>query len=369
MHSYEEVKKLVEDGGSRLLSDEYKNNTDPLSILCSCGRKFNKTLKVMKRSNLFICNKCIKEMQIKNQTIPYLEAKVRVESKGYTLITKENEYEKAKDKSVLKCPKGHIYEQILSDFFKGHGCKKCSAHNNAAKYIKPYSDIKNYIEKYNYTLLTKQEDYKNTKQYITVMCNNGHIYPVVFSNFLQGARCPQCYSLRRGTSSIIPYEDRCKFVETFEYKILTQKDEYINGTQEILFECNKGHVYKGSIHGFVNGYRCTICKNSKGENMIALLLGRYNISYINQYKFLNCKFKRALPFDFFLPKYNTAIEFDGKQHYEIVDRFGGIYGFIDTKIRDFIKDKYCRDNSIKLIRRPYWDFDNIEKILLKELKL
>ena len=31
--------------------------------------------------------------------------------------------------------------------------------------------------------------------------------------------------------------------------------------------------------------------------------------------------------------------------------------------------KYCKDNNIKLITIPYWEKNNIEKILIKELDL
>ena len=50
-----------------------------------------------------------------------------------------------------------------------------------------------------------------------------------------------------------------------------------------------------------------------------------------------------------------------------VDYFGGDETLEKTKLRDNIKTKYCEDNHIKLIRIPYWDFDNIEQILTKEL--
>ena len=41
--------------------------------------------------------------------------------------------------------------------------------------------------------------------------------------------------------------------------------------------------------------------------------------------------------------------------------------FIGRKVKDTIKTIYCKENNIKLIRIPYWDFDNIEEILCKEL--
>ena len=43
--------------------------------------------------------------------------------------------------------------------------------------------------------------------------------------------------------------------------------------------------------------------------------------------------------------------------------------FIDRKIRDTVKNIYCQQNNIKLIRIPYWDFNSIEEILIKELNL
>ena len=96
-------------------------------------------------------------------------------------------------------------------------------------------------------------------------------------------------------------------------------------------------------------------------------LEKINTDYEMQYRFKDCKFKYTLPFDFYLPQYNCCIEFDGKQHYQIVKHFGGLDEFIDTKIRDTIKNIYCQQNNIKLIRIPYWEFDRIEEILEFEI--
>ena len=46
----------------------------------------------------------------------------------------------------------------------------------------------------------------------------------------------------------------------------------------------------------------------------------------------------------------------------------GFDEFVNGKIRDTIKTRYCKDNNIRLIRIPYWEFDNIENILELELK-
>lgn len=98
------------------------------------------------------------------------------------------------------------------------------------------------------------------------------------------------------------------------------------------------------------------------------VLESLNIIYIFQYKFEDCKFYNKLPFDFYIPSLNTIIEYDGEQHYKIIKKFGGFDRFVNNKIRDVVKTKYCQDNNINLIRIPYWDYNNIENILSQLIK-
>jgi very-short-patch-repair endonuclease len=122
----------------------------------------------------------------------------------------------------------------------------------------------------------------------------------------------------------------------------------------------------------LNGCGCPKCATSKGEQRIADFLDVLNIQYERQKKFACCKNKRELPFDFYISERNMAIEYDGKQHFEPVD-WGFhdeelmIANFNDLQKRDRIKNKYCEDNGIKLIRIAYTEFDNIEKILSENL--
>jgi len=51
-----------------------------------------------------------------------------------------------------------------------------------------------------------------------------------------------------------------------------------------------------------------------------------------------------------------------------INVFGGISGFEKRKVNDVIKNKYCDDNGIHLIRIPYINnMNDIMKILNKEL--
>jgi very-short-patch-repair endonuclease len=72
--------------------------------------------------------------------------------------------------------------------------------------------------------------------------------------------------------------------------------------------------------------------------------------------------------DFYLPDYNAVIEYDGIQHYQPIETFGGEKAFKSTKIRDEIKNTYCRENGIKMIRISYkLPFNEIASYILSEL--
>ncbi|MBQ6489212.1 MAG: hypothetical protein IJI75_08280 [Solobacterium sp.] len=58
--------------------------------------------------------------------------------------------------------------------------------------------------------------------------------------------------------------------------------------------------------------------------------------------------------DIFIPSVNTAIEYQGKQHYEPVEFFGGTEGHRRNKARDRRKYMRCQANGIKVL---YWDYD------------
>jgi|GEM_PF-3944448 hypothetical protein len=70
--------------------------------------------------------------------------------------------------------------------------------------------------------------------------------------------------------------------------------------------------------------------------------------------------------DIFIPSRNIALEYQGKQHYEAVDFFGGEASFEKRKQLDDLKMRKCNSNEVVLI---HWRYDEpITKELL-EIKL
>lgn len=120
-------------------------------------------------------------------------------------------------------------------------------------------------------------------------------------------------------------------------------------------------------------FRCPVCKGSIGESRVKKVLSDLEIDFKPQFSFddLRGKENRKMPFDFavFDKKCNLSflIEFDGAYHY-LVNEYNPPAKLAGQQSRDAKKDKYCEEHNIDLVRIPYWEFKNIEQILLEKLK-
>lgn len=120
-------------------------------------------------------------------------------------------------------------------------------------------------------------------------------------------------------------------------------------------KCVCGNIVSVDTNSLTSGntLSCGCTQMSYHEQYISELLNKYHIIYEQQKRFPDCKYIRPLPFDFYLPEINTAIEYDGRQHFEAVDFFGGKEAFAIRQRCDEIKNTYCKENNIRLIRLPY----------------
>ena len=164
----------------------------------------------------------------------------------------------------------------------------------------------------------------------------------------------------------LTYEECKKHIKE-NYLILTQREfvSLVRGMPKFIPGRPQG-FYSEQNRGWIswNDFLGTNNKNeSSGEIRIETYLKDNNINYEKQKSLPGCKWKYPLKFDFYLPDSNICIEYDGIQHYRPISKFGGIESFEDSKIRDFIKDNYCRSNDIKLIRIKYNQNIGIDSIL------
>lgn len=130
-------------------------------------------------------------------------------------------------------------------------------------------------------------------------------------------------------------------------------EDYVNAITKIKHRCSRGHVYEQRPDDHIHDKGCSICNESHGEKYIRNYLDKNNINYIPQKKFKELKDKDYLSYDFYLPDYNMLIEYQGKQHYESIDYFGGDNKFKNQQYHDKLKKEYAKDNGYKLLELHY----------------
>jgi hypothetical protein len=204
-------------------------------------------------------------------------------------------------------------------------------------------------------------------------CMKGHSdYPCTISNKRYGKGCPSCGGKNTAENNIGQLFP--ELLSEWDYnKNKTPYSYAPHSNEKVWWICSSCNLnYEAYICNRTKNKPtgCPNCKAiSSGEDFIASTLSQFNLHYIFQKRFPECKDKNTLPFDFYIPALNTAIEFQGIQHYTAQKYFGGDIKLKDQRRKDKIKKNYCNKNKIKLIIIPYWDFNNINKILSVELKM
>lgn len=276
----------------------------------------------------------------------------------YTILS---EYEGSNKRITMKHNKcGKTFNTKPSYFINsGHRCIHC--YSTPKKTTKQFKQeiFKLYGDEFEIL-----SEYLGVHEKILVHHNKcGYEWYVESSNFLRNGKCKNC-SMQNSFKTHEEFIKDVKAIVGNEYSIL---GIYERNDKEIEIKHNKcGRSYMVKPCNFLSKNRCPHCRESKGEKAISNWLFKHEVSFIPQYKIEGCRDKNKLPFDFTVfqnEKLILQIEYDGKFHFESVDRFGGIDAFNDRKKKDTIKNTYCVTNSIPLIRIPYWEFDSIEYIL------
>jgi len=113
--------------------------------------------------------------------------------------------------------------------------------------------------------------------------------------------------------------------------------------------------------------------SSNGEVKIHNILTDYDIPFEEEYEFddLISSSGRHLRFDFAIfdddGELECLIEFNGRQHYQSVGKFGGNRGVNRQKYNDNLKRQYCLKHNYKLISIPWYDEDKISYDYLMQM--
>lgn len=268
--------------------------------------------------------------------------------------TKVN-YISSKTKVDIVCPIHNIFQQRPDNhLYLKQGCPKCS--NNDKKTTSDFivkANLK-HNNRYDYS----DVDYKNDSNHVNIICKNHGIFKQTPNAHLRGQGCPICSNNIKLTTQ--EFIDRANKTHNHFYDY--SKSIYNAMHNKVKIICPIHYEFEQTANNHIKGVCCPFCKTSKGEKIIKNYLIQKKLDYLPQHRFSECKNKKPLPFDFYLPKLNICIEFNGEQHYTPIQFFGGVDKFNLLKTNDEIKYNFCNENKIPLLVIKY-DQKNIPDII------
>ena len=281
------------------------------------------------------------------------------------------EYKNQQSFITIICPCHGEFVQKASCHLGGSNCLKCSGYfvSDTNSFIEKSKEI--HGNKYDYTSTI----YIDTRTKVEIICKIHGKFDVIANHHLHGrGGCKQCgfiNLLKSTTKSQDNYIKECIEVHGNQYDY--SRVNYVNAKTNVEIICKKHGPFLKNPQSHLNGSGCLKCKASKGERKIVNFLNKNNINYTIQKTYDGCRNPKTnykLRYDFYIPFINTLIEYDGIQHFERSSVYKHIITeeeFEDTKFRDLVKTNYALNNNIKLIRIPYTEIRNIDKILTNEI--
>jgi very-short-patch-repair endonuclease len=249
-----------------------------------------------------------------------------------------------------------IYRQKPVLHLLGYNCERDIIKNQEDFLRKCYDK---HGDKYDYSLV----EYTGSQNKVKIIFE-GKIYEQKAGAHIHSSGLVEKVILKKTTKQFIKESNE---IHNFRYDY--SKVNYVNNQTKVIITCSIHGDFEQVSSSHLSGAGCPHCMESKGERKISKFLDQKNIEYVRQKKFDDCiGLRYKLPFDFYLPKYRVAIEFDGKQHFEPMEYFGGLESYNRLKVNDKIKNDYCEDNFIELIRIRYDQIDRIYDILNECLK-
>lgn len=241
--------------------------------------------------------------------------------------------------------KKHYVEEIISLFKSIHG------------------------ERYDYSLIN---DYVNKDSKLPIVCHEHGLFNQSFSkHYSRKQGCPLCNGgIKKDVSYYIEKANEIH-LNKYDYS----KVNFINSKEKVIINCPIHGDFEMSFSNHCHATHpqgCPKCKQSKLELEIYKLLKENNIDFECQKKF-DWLGKQSL--DFYIPKYNVAIECQGLQHFNSCSRNSYFSKEKVDRIKelDKIKKSLCLEHNVKIlyfsnigIDYPYFVFEDKEE-LIKEI--
>lgn len=362
------VDKSIKIHGDKYLYDkvDYINNHTKVTITCKTHGDFiqSPSKHLCKQG----CPSCSKVKKITQEEFVKRAKRIHNDFYNYDLAVFKNVESKVK----IICPIHGEFEQRADHHLEGRKCKKCSCKSPANK--KRFENacelfVKRASEKWNGKYDYSKVIYENARKKVKIICPN-------HGEFLQSPdthlkhECIKCSTentANRQRHNTMKFIENAKKIHGDNYDY--SKVNYRDSRTKVEIICKKHGSFFQTPYNHLQNKGCMFCKNkSKGEESIKKFLKENFIAFKRQKTFCNCvnpKTNKKLRFDFYLMEKNICIEYDGQQHFNSIDHWGGEKTLKENKRKDKIKNEYCKNHNIRLIRISYKE--NVVDILSQKL--
>lgn len=367
----EEKLAFIKERGYTYVSGDLTKILNPLVLICPDGHECVASLNDLMRMKC-VCNICNGKLPPNYWTIERCQEWLDHSEIfcGYKILDLKN------DRVFIKCPIEthepywtgwqHIYRENTV-------CRECY-YDKENKKNWTLERAKELFKQYGYTILDESK-YISSHRRVPCYDKYGFIYLASVHYILRGR---VKFSLwKNNPYAVHNINLYCKLFRP-DYEFISQ--EYYGNKKlhrwKYIGDCIDDKLYNREFDlafgAFVNS-QCghPMLSKSKLEAKCQLILDKYKLTYKLQKTFDGCVYKNKLRFDFYLilDGEEICIETDGNQHKYPAERFGGLEGLAERQKRDQIKNQYCIEHNIRLIRIPETQFKHMEEILIKELNL
>lgn len=307
------------------------------------------------------CPQCGLLRQVKKRTSSKEEFIIKSKKIHNGLYSYDNvNYTMNKNPITITCKIHGNFNQVPSSHLSGSGCPKCKTDKLSVTFSK---DIEWFISKaksiHGNNYIYEKSEYKNNNKHIVITCKKHGDFIQSSKAHLSGQGCPFCAFNQSSINKTLT-QKQCieKCIEVHGNKYSYEKSDYKGSANKIIITCAIHGDFKQTPNSHWSGSNCPKCSNigpSLSEINIMNILNENDVEFVFQKRFPDCRNPKTnymLVFDFYLPEIDALIEYDGAQHFiEIPNRRWESLDYIQYK--DSIKNEYCKNNKIRLIRIIY----------------
>jgi very-short-patch-repair endonuclease len=354
----EQIENQLKQWGLYLIDKtQYKNTHTKVDMIDTDGYKY-----YVSYDNMLYNYKHHCQSDIVGKINPYSMENLQIYIKKHGSNTQiiDKQYVNQKHLIRLICGKcGKHYTDTCGHIMtKSHiYCQQCGIQRRANDRRTDAEEVQKILNKYDMQLLNSNFQ---TTQHIEVMDKEGY-----------KSSCANLYNIQQGQGFVRNHKHN--LYTAYNIDLYLQKHNFMTRVADLTprhievkydkigFICsNCGEVFDSTFDNIKYGHNtlCTKCHKqmSNLEYKVKTYLEEHNIKFVTQKRFEQCKYKRALPFDFYLIDYNCVIEVQGEQHYYNHPWF--TQNLKERQFYDNIKKDFCIKHNIKYLALPFWLINN-----------